>query len=221
MSVDEVRKGSGKKTCFIIGCSFLLLLCVISGVALYIGVKGAINKYVQEYTEEQPRPLPRVERSEEEIDAVIERADRFTEAVSKGEPISPLVLSSEDINTLIQYHPKWKDLNDIVYVSIEDDKIRGEISLPLEKVSPFLFRGRYLNGSAAFTTYLMNGRLFVFLESAEVKGKAIPEPLIQEISKENLAKDVGENPETAAVLENLESIEVADGQLTLRAKSAP
>lgn len=220
MSVDEAQKGSGKKTCCIIGCLFLLLLCVIGGVALYIGF-GAFNKYVQEYTEDQPRPLPRVERSQEEIDSVIEQADRFTEAVSKGEPTSPLVLSSEDINTLIQHHPNWKDLNDKVYVIIEDDTLRGEISLPLEELSPLLFRGRYLNGSGAFTVHLMDGRLFVFLESGEVKGKAIPEPLIQKIRKENLAKDAEQNPEVAAVLENLESIEVADGQLTLRAKSAP
>ena len=218
MSADEAKKGSGMKTCLIVACSFLLLVCIVSGVALYIGAKGAINKYVGAYTEEQPRALPRVDLAQDAIDSVIERADRFAEAVSNGEPTGSLVLSSEDINTLIQHHPNWTDLSDKVYVSIEDDKIRGEISIPLEELTP-MFRGRYLNGSAAFTVSLANGRLFVFLESAEVKGKSIPEPLIQEMRKENLAKDTGQDPEFASVIQELDSVEVAGGKLTIRAES--
>jgi len=219
MVAEQTQKGSGMKTCMLVGCSLVFVLFVIVGVFVYIGVKGVFDKYVEKYTDVQARDLPRVTLSEEAIEAVIERADKFAEGVKGDRLTEPLVLSSDDINALIQHHPNWKGLSDKVYVSLEEDKIQGEVSIPLEEMSSML-KGRYLNASAVFTVSLMNGRLLVFLDSAEVKGQPIPEPFMQEMRKENLAKNVASDPNMGPVIEKLESIEVIDGKLTIRAKGS-
>ena len=65
----------------------------------------------------------------EEAKELHDRVDAFQAALDSGKPTEPLVLDSDDINVLIADNP---DLRDKVHVDIEGDKVKGQVSFPLE-----------------------------------------------------------------------------------------
>jgi hypothetical protein len=216
MSVDVAKseKKSSTKKYLLIGCLSVFVLLIIGGIAAYYGIKRAFTGLVDNYTDTQPRELMQIAMAETDVQSVIERADKFKAAVKEGKATDPLVLSGDDINALIQHHSDLKDVAGKAYVTIEDDRIRGEISVPLEKITSMM-EGRYLNGSAEFTINLVDGRLLVFLESLEVRGKPVPEEFMKKIRSENLAKEAQSDPEIVSIINGLKSIDVADGYLTI------
>jgi hypothetical protein len=201
-----------------IGCLTLVLFVGVMGYLGYKGVKGLISGVVEEYTDIEPRALPEVLIGEEDARTVIATVDDFKEAVRRDQPVDPLVLTGDDINLLIHYHPNWKVLKNKVYITIEDDNIRGEVSFPLDDIGGFM-KGRYLNGSAVFSVALMDGRLLVFLNAIEVKGKALPEEFMKQLRSENLAKNTNEKGDLDNVLEKLDAILVKGSQLFIVPKS--
>ncbi|MEI7901334.1 MAG: hypothetical protein WCK89_13870, partial [bacterium] len=118
---------------------------------------------------------------------------------------------------LIQKNPAWSSLAGKVYVNLEGDRIHGEASIPLEQLGKFL-KGRWLNGSATFRVETAAGRLLVFLDSLSVRGQAVPENFMGSFRSKNLAEDATKKPETAALLQKLESVTVRDGKLRIVAK---
>lgn len=63
-----------------------------------------------------------------------------------------------------------------------------------------IFKGRFLTGSALFSIGVESEPLLLFLNSAEVGGKAIQEKVLR---AENLAKKFNDKPEVAAMMKKL------------------
>ena len=144
------------------------------------------------------------------------RVDAFREALDSGKPTEPLVLDSDDINVLIADNP---DLRDKVHVDLEGDKVKGQVSFPLEGIGLPAFKGRYLNGKATLKVSLEDGFLRVTLDALEVKGKPVPATFIDQLRTKNLAEDVSRNPENAEAIRKLESIQVEDGKVIIKARA--
>ena len=102
---------------------------------------------------------------------------------------------------------------------MEGDKIGGDISIPLEFLTGF-YKGNYLNGSAEFTVTLANGRLMVFLESAVVNEKPLPEDFMKGFRGTNLAEELHNDPDVGPILEKIKSIEINDGRLIITPKTS-
>jgi hypothetical protein len=205
--------------CFFYGCiiaSILSLLLLIAvGVMFFLFYRWA-GRMVEEYTATAPRELPKVEMPAEQRKTVKERWDAFHAAVKEGKPSEPLVLNSDDMNVLID---EDEELKGKVYVSIDQDKLKGQISIPLEKLPILgLTRGRYLNGEAELKASIVNDVLFVTLDSIEVNGKMVPEEFMAQLRGQNMAKDLYKDAKRAEELRNLESIEIKDGKLTIKAR---
>jgi len=211
--IEETKKrGCGKYIA--IGCAGVLLLSIIGAFFAYQGVKGVISGVADQYTDTAPLELPSVEVTEEEAAAVLERVAKFTEALQQDKQPSALVLTSQDINVLIQRHPDWTEMADKVYVTLEEDKIQGQVSFPLDDIGS-LFKGRYLNGSATFRLSMTAGRLLVFIDSAQVGEESIPEEFMSAIRVKNLAEEANKGPDMKAILQKLDSITVQDGKLSI------
>jgi hypothetical protein len=211
---EAARKQHG---CFFYGCiiaSILALLFVIlMAVITYFGFR-LFNQVFQEYTSTTPRELPKVEMPAEQRQALKDRVEAFRKAVKEGRPTETLVLTSDDINALIDEEPKLKGM---FFVKIEGDELKGQVSIPLEKLGSLsMFRGRYLNGEADVKAVLDQGVLIVTLDSLEVNGKKVPEQAMTEIRKQNLAKDFYKDTESAEELRRLENLEVKDGKIILK-----
>jgi hypothetical protein len=211
-----------QRGCFFYGCiiaSILAVLFVICiAVIAFFGYQF-FNKLIDEYTATAPRELPKVEMAPEQLKTLKDRVDAFRKAAEEKTPNEPLVLTSDDLNALINDNP---DLKGLIYVKIDNDQVKGQVSIPLDKLNFSMVRGRYLNGEADFKASLSDGVLIVTIESVEVNGKNVPDDVIKELRKQNVAKDFYKDEKAAETIRKIESLEVKDGKiiLKLRAKAA-
>ncbi len=204
--------------CFFYGCIIASILAVLFlillGVITFFGFRFFMG-LVNDYTSTTPRELPKLEMPEEQRQAVKKRFDEFRQAVNEGKPTETLVLTSDDINALIEEDP---DLRGKAHVRIEGDEVKGEISFPLDK---FGFNGRYLNGEADVKATLTNGVLIVTLDSVEVNGKKVPEQFMQQLRQQNLVQDLYKDQKNAEMMRRLEKLEIKDGKITLKVLPKP
>ena len=99
---------------------------------------------------------------------------------------------------------------------MEGDKLKAQISFPLEKLKIGMLKGRYLNGEAELKASLSEGILVVTLETLEVNGKRPPERFLSELRKQNWAKDAYNNPKNVEMIRRFESLEIKDGKIILK-----
>lgn len=213
MRVPQQKKGRG---CFFYGCItsvVLVLVMVVVGIFVVRGVKN----WILSYTDTSPMELPTVEVTDAEYEALQQRMSAFKEALEKGDGTESLILTEKDINALIARSPDTKELKDTIYVSIEDDQVKGQISFPLDKTGFGWLKGRYLNGAATFNVLLEDGALDVTVDTVEVNGKALPDQVMAELRKENLAREFANDPETAKAIANFQSIKVQGGEVIITA----
>ena len=81
-----------------------------------------------------------------------------------------------------------------------------------------LTRGRYLNGEAELKVSLEDGVLFVTIDSFEINGKRPPEEFMDSFRAQNIVKDIYKDPKTAEEIRKLESIEIKDGKIIIKAR---
>ena len=202
-----------QRGCFFYGCIIASILAVLfailMGVIAFFSYR-MLSKAIDEYTSTTPRDLPKVETPPEQLKTLKERVEAFRKAVDARTPTEPLVLTSDDLNALIQDNP---DLKGLVYVKVENDEVKGQVSIPLDKLNIGLVRGRYLNGEADFKASLSDGVLIVTIEALEVNGQKLPEHVITELRKQNVAKDFYKDEKASETIRKLESLEVKDGKI--------
>jgi hypothetical protein len=125
-----------KTGCLGRGCLFMFGLFVLLMIAFFIGAYVGIRYVV---TSPKAREIPLVETSEQEQKAVQARWDEVEKVEPRTQP-TRIEFSANDINQLIAASRKLKGK---VFVSIENNAARVQVSFPLDRLG---FRGRYLNG---------------------------------------------------------------------------
>ena len=212
---DQIAKP--RRGCFFYGCITGLVLLVLVLGTLMVGLHY-VKTLVNRYTDTQPMELPTVQMSQAEMVQVKQRFEAFQQAVREQRATKPLVLTADDINALIASGGDQQSLKGKVYVSLDGDQLKGEVSVPLQEVGLNMLKGRYLNGSATFNLAFRDGRLSVTPQTIQVKGEPLPEVYLREIRKQNLAVALTNDPGTAAVLKGLEEIQVKEGKLVIEPK---
>ena len=210
-------RSSRNWSCCLWGCLVAFILFVLLSIALVLIGRTSLTALRENYTSSEPEELPTVQIEESALDALVARVDTFADHVEKKEPASPLVLSQDDLNALIQHHPKWRDLHDKVYVEIDQDLVKGMVNIPLTGIP--LMSGRYLHGSVTFIVSLQDGRLEVYVDSAVVNGEPLPDEIMTGIRRENLAQTfLRDNPGARDVVDQLESIRIEGGKVIVSPK---
>lgn len=211
----EPRREHG---CFFYGCITLIVLAVLGVVAIgvigFLGYRYLMNQILP-YTSTSPVPLPQVNVAPEKVEEIKNRWKRFGDDLKAGKPTEPLVLTSDDINALIQQDPNFRGH---VYVTIENGKLKGQLSMPLDKLNIPGLSGRYLNGTGEFKASMKNGVLIVTLDSLTVNGKSPSPNVMQGLRQTNWAQNLYDKPENAEAVRNLESVEIQDGKVILKAR---
>ena len=198
------------------GCLFWALatlgvLVVAVGGEGYLAYRYAAQR-VTDYTAPAPLDLAEPALSAAELGGLDGRVAAFAHALRNKNPVEPLVLSGDDLTVLVARIPEFRRLGGRARFSIGDGEVRSDLSLPLERMG---YPDRWFNGSAAFAVTLENGVLIVTLRSASVKGEPVPGWILRPMQGQNLAKKLYENPQAAGLVLRLESIEVANGRITL------
>jgi len=177
-----------------------------------------VKHLVNRYTDTKPMELPTVHLSPAEAAQAKERFESFQQAVREHRPAKPLALSADEINALIAGGGDQETWKGKLYVGFDGDKLKGQVSVPLQDVGLSMFRGRYLNGSVTLDLSFHNGRLSVTPQTIQVKGEPLPEVYLQQIRKQNFAAALTNDPGTVAVLKGLDEIQVDEGKLVLTPK---
>jgi hypothetical protein len=189
------------------------LLLAVSGLIAVHYAKKAINGLVNDYTDTQPMTLPTVQMSSADLAKLKKRYADFEEALKAQRPTPPLVLTADEINALIASGSDKQSLKGKLYISLDGDRVKGEMSLPLKDLPWKKVKDRYLNGSGTFNVSLRNGILSVSPQTIVVKGKPVPEMYMQGIRNQNFAQTLTNQHDATAMLQNLQDIQVKDGKL--------
>lgn len=212
---DSKRRSEPKQRgCFFYGCLFsgiaLLVVLAVVGIGLYM-LYSTASKIVNEYTETSPVVLVQPDFSDEQRDSLKQRSEEFRTAIDTGRA-DTFSLTGDELTALLQEDPNLKDR---VVFSIDDNKLKGQVSLPFD------FPGmgkRYLNGSATFKVFFHDGVLMVTVDEAEAKGQPVPEEFLQGLRGQNLAREATKNEKFRDMLRRVESLEIKDGKIVIKAK---
>jgi hypothetical protein len=212
------EKPRHRRGCFFYGCIAGSLLLSVILVAALVGLRYA-KKLVTDFTDTKPTPFPALKLSQAELDALQQRIENFRGAVKQGQPAGPLALNSDEINGLIATDPDLKDFKKKLYVIMDGEQLKAQVSMPMEQIGLPMFQGRYLNGTAAFELAFRNGAIRLTPQSFVNKGKALPEVYMEKVRKQNLARNLNSDARAQAAMDRLQEIKVKEGKLVLVPKS--
>ncbi|HYG36852.1 MAG TPA: hypothetical protein VEC99_18815, partial [Clostridia bacterium] len=111
--------------------------------------------------------------------------------------------------------PKLRGLKGKLFVTIENSRLKGQISIPLQELGLGAFKGRYLNGVGTFSVSINNGLLTITPDVIVVKGKPLPGVYMDKIRAQNLADKLNEDTRASVALNRFQEIKVQDNQLIL------
>lgn len=212
--MNEPAAVKPRRGCLFYGClgGTACLMAIL--IAFLLGLYQ-LKRMLTFYTDTGPTPLPAVQMTQAEIDQLKQRVENFQEAVRTGRPTPPLSFTAEEINAYIGSDPNLARLKGKLYVTIEGNRLKGQVSLPLDDLGLGIFRGRYLNGIGTFDVGLQNGILIVTPETLVVKGKPLPRVYMEKIRSQNLAANLNDNPRVSVGVNHLQEIRIRDGKLVL------
>jgi hypothetical protein len=207
------------------GCLFYGSL--VGGVLLFVIIVGTLiglryaKAVVNQLTDTKPLSFPEVKLTEAQMNLLRDRMARFQDDIKDGVPTPPLQLTAEEINALIQTEPSLVSLKNHLYITIDGNQLRAQMSFPTEQVGLRPLTGRFVNAQGNFKISLYKGELRVAAETLTAKGKPVPEHIMRQVRTQNLAADLNKDPNAAEGIKNIRNIDVKDGKLIIEAmKSA-
>jgi hypothetical protein len=216
--MPEVPPKPRRRGCLFYGGITLVVFLVLVLGGILFGLH-MLQRMVTTYTDTAPMALPQEKLPEPQLKQLERRLDAFRDAVQEGKPTPPLVLTAPELNSLIATETDLRTLRGKVHLAPKGDQLEALVSLPLDQTGFRLVRGRYLNGTGVFGVSLTNGVLRVSPESFIAKGRPLPDRLLQLVRDQNFAKNLNENPRSAAALSRLDTIQIKDGKVIITARA--
>jgi hypothetical protein len=201
-----------KRGCFFYGCLAVIIFALAASLLAYVGYRYLRNQMAR-FLDTAPVPIETVEISPAERDGLQHRLAAFKEAMDSQKIPRELALTARDLNALIATTPELKGK---LFAMIDNGRIKGRISLPLENFGPFKLKGKYLNGIATFNASLQDGTLNVTIEQVEVKGQPLPAWILGKVRAQNLAQGLQSDPRSAPTIQKLESLRVVNDVVVLK-----
>jgi len=189
------------------------LACVYFG---YRFVESKTSQLINQYTDTNAVVLGSVKLTQEQLDSLKQRLAQFSKAMEDQTNTQELALSADDINGLIAADKKTGAFRDRLFVRIEDNRLQGDVSIPLKDFGPIKLDGRFLNGAATFKVSTVDGKLDVRLDEMRVNHKPLPAIIQSELQNKNLVDELKNDPESRKFLDKLASVEIKDGQIIIR-----
>jgi hypothetical protein len=181
--------------------------------ALLLLAAGSVVVLLGYYTSREPMPITNANVTEADRDALRVKWLQFRQDVVEGRFPAPLRISPEEVNVFFSMLPRYRDR---IHLSLVENRMRAEVSMPLEEVLPVLGSGRYVNGVDVFSVRLgADGFPRVEILSAEVNGKRLPRWVERLLGWKELHRDIFYVLDVAPFLGRLKSIEVRDGFVVL------
>ena len=211
------KRGMG---CFARGCLILVFFAIVLAVACVAGLYWGFQRHSAivhgiywlaktHSIAEAPAPVPEFAASGEQIQGVQERWQDFQQKI-RANQAAEIELTGDDINSLIAMSrdARWK-----VFVSIEDNRLRLQTSVPLGE---FFGRSGYFNGD---TTIQLNGAESLEhpqLDQIIVNNQPVPKDILNwKYHSKRLGNYLAEFRNSS----DINAIEIRDGKLILRSRA--
>lgn len=204
-----------------IGCLIVLVLSVALGIGGYFWAKGKVEEAVELFTSDTAEEIVAPEAPEPQVERVLAKFDQFADEMDAGNVSQPLILTGEELNLLLYNHEDFSHFGGMAAVEIDEDVLKARVSIDLEGLEVPInfiaeqFEGKYFNGTGGFSLNMSRGRLVLYLEELEVNGMKVPEIYIQEMSEENLFKDLQNTPKIENFFSKLSDLKVEDGKMII------
>lgn len=189
------------------------MLLLLLGVAWEIRstvTRELIDPLVDELSESLPLKSPPSGLSDRQYQELKDRLHAFDLRLQDNKPASELVLTSQDLNALINHD---ETLHNTLSVAFYGNSIHADVSIP---VTTSQGDRRYFNAQLEFTVSLLDEQLEIHLLRLRVKGSELPDKIMHDLRLENLGAAVMKNEDTRRALSHLSSISVEAGRLVLQ-----
>ena len=204
-----------KRGCLFYGCLSCIILSLVVVLLGYLVLRYLSNR-VLEFTDTKPVSIESVQVSPAQLDALKKRIAAFMEILQEQKMSNELRLSAEDLNALIATDPSVKELRNKLFVMIDDSRLRGKVSWPLDDVK---LQGRFLNGEATLKPSIQNGAIQVTIDSFEARGRAIPPQFLSLLNHQLLARFKEQlSSKNSTTIQKFESIQIKEGAVVLKSK---
>ena len=206
----EAKKGRG---CFFYGCVTTIVLFIAVVIGIFFAVRYGFKVLRDQYTSPQGVAVAPVRLPAADGDRAVKRVDDFKKSLQSGTALEPLELSADELDYVFRNSAKGSQFKDHAHLTITNDAIHAELSLPLGAFHPAL-QGRFFNGDAKFDLEVQNGAIVADLQSATVNGKDIPGEALSNMKQSMQWRPQSGDPE-APLVNNLERIDIKDGKIVL------
>src|SRR6185437_13923905 len=95
---------------------------VVVAISVVLGLLYA-KSVVTKLTDPQAAKLPTVQLPEIQMFQLHDRVDTFRDSVRDGDPTTPLALSADELNALIETDPTFAALKDHLFVTITGSEL--------------------------------------------------------------------------------------------------
>lgn len=210
MPTDSPSTTHNRKRNYLLWISLtsVVLCSVVGGLAALLVHKS------YSLTSTQQATLPVVQPPAEKTVEIKQRIESFS-VESASQPSTELVLSANDLNTLVANSPEFAGK---AYVQIEGNQVQLQTAVPLDTVPGFA--GRYLNGTVALDVALENGQLTITPTNFYVQEQHIPQNLkdavLKALQAQNINQRINTDPRVQAWLNNITDIQVENGNLIIK-----
>ena len=216
----RTKGGGGCSPVWLGGC----LIVLVTGLAILVGgiffVKSSLNKMGSALLSDAPLELPPMPLDEAQRSAFLARFAEFETAVNNGTAKEAFALTGPELNLVLPQFTNNGDTARYLFMNIADSRLSAQVCLPADKVDILTTliknaKGKYVNLKGTFTVSLLNGRLVVFLDTAEIKGEPVSDTFMTEIRKKNLAED-WKNAASQNLISKLKGISIQGDTMLLQ-----
>lgn len=165
--------------------SFFVVLLALGLIVLgggFFAMRLASDKIITQVAQPAPVLLPTLALTPEQTQDAQARIRDFIQAVEKDKPGAVLVLSGQELQALLSAQPgeDWKPFQDKVFLSIQQDHIRCDVSFPVPRILFKEYPGKYINGHlVAKFRNTPDGAVQVYAESGKLGDLDVPQDMLQ------------------------------------------
>ncbi len=196
--------------CFAKGCLILVAFFLLLGAAFVGGTFLAVRVLRTSYFATSQVPLPaNVTTEREQEDARTKWYD--FERAARAHTAKRIEMTADELNALIQSET---DLRGLVFVTIDHDTARLQISVPLDKLR--LLRGRYMNAECTVQSPLDGNPSHARVASILVNGKPVGEDVLNWRGPWGFRRYIEQWTEK----NNLKTFEIQEGKIILESRGS-
>ncbi len=209
----EKKSGCG---CLGGGCAMAFVIFLLLGGALFWGAWSTFNG-IKSMTVAEGKAIPVYTPTDLETQIALDKVKAFNTAFDAGQE-AEIILSANEINTLIAKYEPWSALRGKVSTSIEGDHISAQVSFPLSQIR--LMQDRYFNGDVSMTFITEKGKPHPNNVSVRTGDTEFPRWAMRYITSKNFVESLGvpSISESDSIGNNLTALEIKDEKLVVRAK---